>query len=317
MPSHYRPAPGRELLKKRAEMFDKIRTFMRDRAILEVDTPTLNKAGVPDPNIQNLSTSLHSPGDTQRFYLGTSPEFYMKRLLAAGSGSIFQLCRVFRDDPAGQLHQPEFTMLEWYRLAYDHLDLMVEIDQLLQFLGLPASQKREYGEVFKQHIHLDPHEAGLQQLKQHAREHGLQSEETDRAILLDFLFSHLVIPQLDRDTPVFIYHYPACQAALARLNNSSPACAERFELFYQGMELANGFHELTDATEQRRRFEDENRVRKERGQEAIILDEALLEALEKGMPDCAGVAVGLDRLLMTVLSQAHINDVMTFPLVPE
>ncbi len=290
---------------------------MEQRHILEVDTPALNSAGVTDPNIGNLFTEPGQLGRGAKMYLGTSPEFYMKRLLAEGCGPIYQLCKVFRDDPAARLHQPEFTMLEWYRPGFDHMDLINEIDELLHCLGMPVSEKYEYRETFLSQLHLDPFTCSVEELLECSIANGFNDEKADRGTLLDFLFSHRVVPALGITKPFFIYHYPASQAALAKISNSTPAYAERFELFYRGMELANGFHELTDASEQRTRFEEENRKRKSRGQEEITIDRLLLDALEKGLPACAGVAVGVDRLLMTMLAKDQIKDVMSFPIVQE
>ncbi len=317
MPAHHQVASNLDVLQHRAQLMKRIREFMAQRNILEVDTPVLNSAGVTDPNIGNLITE---PGQLDRgaiMYLGTSPEFYMKRLLAEGCGPIYQLCKVFRDDPAARLHQPEFTMLEWYRPGFDHMELMGEIDELLYCLGIPGSEKYEYRETFLSQLQIDPFTCSIEELSGCALASGFNDDSAGRDILLDYLFSHRVIPGLGTDKPFFIYHYPASQAALAKISNSTPAYAERFELFYRGMELANGFHELTDAAEQRERFEKENRERVSRGEAEITIDQLLLEALEKGLPACAGVAVGVDRLLMTMLDKQHIKDVMSFPIVQE
>ena len=317
MPLYHQIVADLEVLKHRATLMQVIRRFMSDRNVLEVDTPSLNTAGVTDPSIRNLFTELTATGDNIKMYLGTSPEFFMKRLLSAESGAIYQVCKVYRDDPSERYHQPEFNMLEWYRPGFDHMDLMAEINELLLLLGLSKAHLYEYREVFREHLQIDPFTCSPDELSSCARANGLKYDETDRDILLDFVFSHQVIPALSSREPFFIYHYPASQAALAKLSTGNPPHAERFELFYRGIELANGFHELTDASEQRSRFEKENRKRALRGEEEIVIDNHLLSALEQGIPDCAGVAIGIDRLLMTMLQKEQIKDVMSFPIVQE
>ena len=307
----WQPNTTQVTLQGRAGMLACIRAFMAERGILEVETPILSRAGNPDPNIHSLTTTTGLT-ELRQYYLNTSPEFAMKRLLAAGSGSIYQITRAFRNDAASRLHQPEFTMLEWYRPDYDHHMLMDELATLLHALELGQCRRLAYAEVFRTYIELDPHSAGLAALADKATSLGLVGAAQDRALLLDFLFNYSVSPHLGLEAPLFLYDYPACQAALARLSTGRPQVAERFELFISGMEIANGFHELADAAEQRARFDRQNSIRQSTGAEQVRMDEPLLAALEQGLPDCAGVAVGLDRLLMAITDSDTISDVMTF-----
>lgn len=314
MKKDWQPAASFETLKHRAALLSSIRAFMAERGILEVETPILSRAGNTDPNLHSFSTTFHSPSSLQplTYYLHTSPEFAMKRLLAAGSGPIYQICRVFRDEEAGRLHEPEFTMLEWYRPGFDPHALMDEMSDLLGVLGLAVPLRITYAEVFQSATGLDPHTASDAALQQCAASAGLLGEHHPRTLLLDFLFSARVMPGLGTERPLFVLDFPACQAALARIRPGPPAVAERFELFINGVELANGFHELTDAAEQRARFEADNHLRRERRQPELPVDEQLLAALQQGLPACAGVAVGIDRLLMQIMGYDSIEQVVTF-----
>jgi len=310
--SGWRSNTTRQILHSRARMLALIRAFMAERDILEVETPILSESGNPDPNIHPLKTATGRMGQRQ-CYLNTSPEFAMKRLLASGSGSIYQITRAFRNDEVSRLHQPEFTLLEWYRLDYDHHLLMDELAELMSALQLGPCRRATYTEVFQQYIELDPHLATLTELRDKAACSGLMGVACDRSLLLDFLFSYAVSPHLGLEAPLFIYDYPVCQAALARLSGDSPPIAERFELFISGMEIANGFNELLDAAEQRTRFDAQNSIRRSVATEQIPIDEPFLAALEQGLPDCAGVAVGLDRLLLAMTNSDTLHNVITFP----
>lgn len=316
MTDAWQPAASFEIIKSRARVLNQIRTFMAERGVLEVETPVLAHATVTDPNLRGFRTELHYPGSTttEELFLQTSPEYAMKRLLASGSGPIYQLTRVFRDGEAGRLHNPEFTMLEWYRPGFDHQQLMDELDQLLQCLQFSPARRRTYTSVFQEKIQLDPHRCDPGELKSFADANGLESGELDRTLLLDYIFSHYITPALGIDQPEFIYAYPACQAALARLSATHPPVAERFELFINGMEIANGFHELCDAEEQRERFAQDNARRQNSGLSVCKPDEHLLAALDKGLPACAGVAVGIDRLLMARHYMNAIDEVLAFPV---
>jgi len=284
---------------------------MSARNVLEVETPALSAGAAVDPNIHSLHTDVHAPGHSRRAYLQTSPEFHMKRLLADGAGPIFQVSRVFRDGELGRLHQPEFTMLEWYQPGFDYHRLMDEIGELLAELGLTVKERVTYADAFERHVGLE-FGKDLSCFVRRAAALGFLSEPPDRRALIDFLFSEVVAPELGREGGTFIYDFPPDQAALARIRPGPPPAAERFELFLQGMEIANGFHELGDAAEQRRRFEADNARRRELKLPEMPVDERLLAALPK-LPDCAGVALGVDRLLMVLTGADDIRDVLAFP----
>ena len=315
LPDDWRPAASFEVMQRRARLLAQIRQFMADRDILEVDTPMLDSAANPDPAIDSLTSTVSFPdavtGRTR--YLHTSPEFAMKRLLAAGSGPIYQICKVFRDNECGRLHQPEFTMLEWYRPGFDHHKLMQEISELLVSLHCQAPGKTPYAEVFQQYTGLDPHRANLEQLQTRASGLGLVCGDPDRALLLDCIFSHEVAPNLGTARPHFIFDYPACQAALARISSGPPALAQRFELFINGIEIANGYNELCDIHEQYSRFMKDNDRRRHTGQTELPLDQKLLAALAHGLPACAGVALGLDRLLLVLTGNRSLAEVLSYP----
>lgn len=314
-PAGWRPSAGVDALGLRARLLAGIREFFAERDILEVETPALARAGATDPHIASLATACATVG---RLYLQTSPEFAMKRLLAAGSGPIYQICRAFRDGERGRLHNPEFTLLEWYRPGFDHHRLMDELDALMdRVLGAgPPARRLTYRDAFVARVGIDPFVADTDTLRVRAEESGLVLDEdagADRDTLLEFLFSHAVQPALGNGR-VCVYDYPASQAALARVREDEPSVAERFELFVNGLEIANGYHELADAEEQRARFTADDRARAEGGLDRMPMDERLLAALSHGLPDCAGVAVGLDRLFMIAAGESSIDAVMAFPI---
>ncbi len=304
------------MLLQRATLLTEIRAFFQARGVLEVETPIMSLAANTDPNIHSLGGSLDVPGLAGEFYLQTSPEFAMKRLLAAGSGPIFQMARVFRARERGSRHNPEFTLLEWYRPTFDHHQLMDEMDVFLQvMLGTLPASRTTYTEALQRHVGLDAFTADTMSLRECAVGAGLsQGSELDREALLDFLMSTCVIPHLGHVEPVFIHDYPASQAALARLSDTDARVAERFEVFIQGMELANGFHELTDAREQAQRFQADRQRRVVLGLPDCPADERLIAALRAGLPPCAGVALGVDRLLMLRTGAEHIDQVLTFAI---
>lgn len=319
----WRPSATLETIRARAVLLGRIRDHFQQAGVLEVETPACSRYGVTDPAIEGFTTRYTGPAAPEgwELYLQTSPEFPMKRLLAAGSGPIYQLCKVFRNGELGRRHNPEFTLLEWYRPGFDHHLLMDEVAALINRLGERplAVEKLSYREVFERHLQLDPHTATLESLRRRAIELGvpgageLQLDHRDG--WLDLLLTHLVEPHLGRAGMTFLYDYPASQAALARVREESPPVAERFELYLGGVEIANGFHELTDAVEQRRRFLDDNRRRRESAMPEVPMDEALLAALASGLPDCAGVALGVDRLLMFLTGCDHIRQVLAFDIV--
>lgn len=317
----WRPTTSPQALQQRAEMLARLRQYFADAGVLEVETPLLASGAVTDPNIQSFVTRPVEPGE-QEHYLNTSPEFAMKRLLAAGSGPIYQVCKAFRRGEAGRLHNPEFTLLEWYRPGFDHHRLMQEVEALVCHLAeglrsFEATQCLSYGDCFQTWLGIDPHVVAVEDLQACAREQdlgevpGLASDDRDG--WLDLLMSHCIQPHLGQGRLGFVTDYPASQAALARLLPENLALAARFELFIDGVEVANGFHELLDADEQRARFQADLARRARNGDAVVPMDEYLLAALEAGLPDCAGVALGLDRLLMLVHGAKSLHQVQTFP----
>ena len=312
----WRPTASLETLKLRAEMLAKLRQFFAARGVMEVDTPALSRAGATDRHIHSFRVEDGLKG---HLYLHTSPEFPMKRLLAAGSGDIWQLCKVFRSGEAGRMHNPEFSMLEWYRLGMDHHALMAEVAELVAAL-LPAMQrppeKLSYGDAFQKYAGFDVFNAGKQDCIAALTRDGRQvpaAGELDYDGWLDMVAGDLVYPALGKGGLTFIYHYPASQAALARIRPREPPLAERFEAFIDGVELVNGFHELADAAEQRRRFLADRTYRAALGLMDVPMDEHLLSALGQGLPDCAGVALGFDRLVMIAAGARSIDEVTAFP----
>lgn len=324
--ARWRPKAKREALEGRAQLLADIRHFFAQRGVLEVETPILATAAATAPHLQSLATCYQGPQAPkgQRLFLQTSPEHAMKRLLAAGSGPIYQIARVFRNGESGRRHNPEFTMLEWYRPGFDHLALMEEVDMFLGLLlGTPKGERLSYREVFQHYLEIDVFTVSTRVLKRLAEGYGFQGEETNgrrssRQFYQDFLMAAAIEAQLGQERPCFVYDYPASEAQLARIRPASEACpvplAERFEVYLHGMELANGYHELSDAAEQRQRFKTDLAQRKEQGLEEVPLDEFLLAALAQGLPNCAGVALGVDRLLMLLLGSSGIEEVLAFPL---
>jgi lysyl-tRNA synthetase class 2 len=316
----WRPTASMEMLRLRAEILAKIRVFFAEREVLEVETPLLASAPVTDLHLQALSCRYRGPGaDGGRdLFLQTSPEFAMKRLLAAGSGPIYQICKAIRDGEAGTMHNPEFTILEWYRPGLDHHALMDEIDEFLSsILGADTGERLTYAEAFERHAGIDPLRASAEQLGSRSRD--LLSGEApdlgdDRNGWLDLLLSHAVEPQLGNGRPSFVHDWPADQAALARVRPGDPPLAERFEVYVEGVELANGYYELIDDAEQLQRFESELEARRLAGLPEPPIDVRLLAALEHGLPECAGVALGVDRLVMLAAGTRNIADVLAFPI---
>ena len=314
----WRPSADIEALRLRARLLTLTRAFFAERDVLEVETPAMAAAGASDVHIASLVTTCRSGATHEQLFLQTSPEFAMKRLLAAGSGPIYQICRAFRDGESGRLHNPEFTLLEWYRPGYDHQMLMDEVETLLDRLMGPAATnlRLSYRDAFVRHGGIDPFLASTHELAARAIDAGLNATgegHSERDTLLDFLFSHTVQPALG-DGRVFVFDYPASQAALARVRAGEPPLAERFELFVDGIEIANGYHELADADEQRRRFAHDRGVRERLGLDPMPMDKRLVAALAHGLPDCAGVAMGLDRLFMIAAGETSIEAVMAFPV---
>jgi len=301
-------------------MLRAIRAFFDERGVLEVETPLLSSASTTDPNLSSFTTHYQQ----QPLYLNTSPEYCMKRLLAAHGEAIYQICKSFRDDELGPKHNPEFTLLEWYRPDFDMFTLMDELGDLVQMLaknsrlGVATIQKLSYADAFLQATGINPHATSADDCRQYRLEYGIEQPvglDDDVDGWLDWLLIERVIPSFPADGLTFIYDYPQSQAALAKLYQSQGGypVAARFELFYGETELANGFDELLDADEQRRRFEHENIARQARGLQPSIIDERLLAALEHGLPNCSGVALGLDRMLMLLAGAGTMEQVLAFP----
>ncbi len=302
------------MLRARATLLGRIRHFFAERDVLEVETPLLCSAGVTDPAIEPFVVEQGASLVAARF-LQSSPEYAMKRLLAAGSGPIYQLARAFRDGEAGGRHNPEFSLLEWYQPGYDHHRLMGEVAELvLACLGDKPVQHYSYRALFQQELGIDPFVAEPAALEARAREElDVGSVSGDRDLWLDLLMSHLIEPVLVGRGLCFVYDYPATQAALARVDTVDDVLVgHRFELYVDGLELANGYWELTDAQEQRRRFVEDNRRRRQRGMAERPLDEQLLAAMSAGLPACAGVALGVDRLLMLRAGCSDIRQTLAF-----
>ena len=324
----WQPDVNLTMLQLRAEMLARIRDFFSARGVLEVDTPAMSTAAVTDPHLASFSTCFNGPGPRyqQTLYLHTSPEFGMKRLLAAGSGDIYQIAKVFRDGELGDHHNPEFTLLEWYRLGFDHHCLMDEVAALIMhlrytFSDTPVTVRRyAYRELFQMHLALDPLQSTVAELSRCACDNNISFTNgmslDNKDAWLDLLLSHCIEPRLDPNELTFVYDYPATQAALARIHANDPTLAERFELYWGGLELANGFHELKDANEQRRRFQADNRSRAKLGVPLLPLDEQFLAALPQ-LPDCSGVALGIDRLLMLQTGKTRLGEVLVFPFPQE
>jgi lysyl-tRNA synthetase class 2 len=307
----WRPSASTARLKARARLLQDIRTYFSERNVLEVETPLISMAGNTDPEIQSIRTDTGG-------YLRTSPEFPLKRLLAAGSGDIFELGRVFRAGESGRFHNPEFTLLEWYRTGFSYHQLMDEVADLVRLCGRGKfdqwpEQRLSYRQLFLRYLNLDPFTADSRELSAAAIKHGITDIELGRRQWLDLLISLVIQPALPEKNLTFIYDFPAEQAALARIRPETPPLAERFELYLGRSELANGYQELTDANEQRQRFDAENAQREKRGELINEVDHHLIAALEHGLPECAGVALGVDRLLMNLCDAESINEVTAFP----
>ncbi len=314
----WQPSATIETLKQRAALMTRIRQFFAERGVLEVETPALSHHTITDVHLHPFEAAwlqADEAGQGIPLYLQTSPEFHMKRLLAAGSGPIFQLGRAFRNEEFGRHHNPEFTMLEWYRPGFDHFALMDEMDALLQcVLGGDSAERLTYQQAFMRYLGVDPLTATMAQLRAVAPESMRKwaAQEQDRDTLLQLLFAEGVETQIGQQVPCFVYNFPASQAALAKLVPEDPRVAARFEVYFKGLELANGFYELQDAAEQQARFEQDNLKRQQLGRPARAIDKHLIDALTSGLPDCAGVALGVDRLIMLALGADSIAEVLAF-----
>jgi len=297
-------------------MLASIRAFFSERGLMEVETPLLSRAGTTDPQLESVTARVRALGE-EPLYLMTSPELAMKRLLAAGCGDLYQIARVFRDGELGRWHQPEFTLLEWYRTDWNEEALMTEVEALLRRVveahrPLAPTVRLSYREAFQDHLDIDVF-TDPDGLKARLKAVGVDvPADLQDDGLMELAFGAAITPRLDPDAIVFVYDFPQSQAALARIKPETPPVAARFEAFLGGVELANGFDELTDAAEQRARFETERAQRLIDGRHAPPVDEAFLDALAHGLPRCAGVAVGLDRLLAVATGLKRVSEAMSF-----
>lgn len=310
--NNWQPTARLNAMQARAECYKKIRKFFEDRKVLEVETPLMATCGVTDPYIQAFPVIDK--------FLQTSPEYAMKRMLAADCGSIYQICKAFRREEAGNFHNPEFTMIEWYKLGFNHEQLMQETDELLRLLlDCPPATRITYHDLFMHKLNINPHTADIATLQQCAKENGIEltaaaSKDLTVTDWLQLLMSHVLEPQLTGPSAWFVYDFPAAQAALAKIIPGEFPVAARFEVYMEGIELGNGYYELQDPVEQTKRFVEDNKKRQEHGIHTMQPDERLVAALEAGFPDCAGIAMGIDRILMLKLKTKSIADVLTFTI---
>lgn len=315
-PFDWQPASSVESLRGRARVVKQLRRFFDERGVMEVETPLLGAYSVSDPYMDAIKAESPS-GAAEPYFLQTSPEYAMKRMLAAGFGSIFQICKAFRRAEQGSRHNPEFTMLEWYRPDFDHFDLMAEVsDLLVSVLRCNPCKKITYRQLFEQFLNIDPHIENSESLERITRAHiDVQMHSDNKDDWLNVLMAEIIEPQIGLDAPVSIYNYPSSQCALAKVNvdEQGVLVAERFEVYFRGIELANGYHELTDVDEQRDRFEKDGYRRRQLNRPEVDIDPRFLAALDCGLPDCAGVALGVDRLVMMALGVDSIEQVLSFP----
>ncbi len=323
MSPDWAPSCPLERLRLRARMLDKIRRFFSARDVLEVETPLLSRGIGTDPNLDFFSTPSTFLPEAPELFLQTSPEFAMKRLLAAGSGSIYQISKAFRKGERGRYHNPEFTLLEWYRLDFDLSRIMQESGELLLYLledcfPIDAIKRLSYQQLFREYTGLEALQFDLSAYNDCAKLNNLPDAERicgmDHAAWLDFLFANLVQPGFEPHSLYFVYNYPACLPSLARRHPENDKLVERVEIFINGIELGNGYHELSDAQEQLRRFTGDCQLRERNGQRPVTPDQRLLDALAAGLPDCSGMALGLDRILMLASGSASIDEVLAFPV---
>jgi lysyl-tRNA synthetase class 2 len=313
-----------EVAKSRGNVINAIRDFFKNKNVVEVETPSLSMGTVTDPYLEAFSTQYNyldnsDIDQSQQLYLQTSPEFHMKRLLASGYGCIFQICKAFRHEDSGRYHNPEFTLLEWYRIGFNQHDLMAEVDELLStVVKTPKSEKISYQNLFIKFVSIDPLTATFNQLYEVIELHGKAAdwlyESDDCDLLLQFIFSEIIEKNIGLSRPCFVYNFPIAQASLAKECDEDNRVAQRFECYFKGVELANGFNELTDADIQITRFEQDNSKRQQLGLATKNIDDNFIKALQSGLPQCAGVALGIDRLMMIALEKSAIEDVISFPI---
>ena len=315
----WQPTTSLNNRKLRAKLYSDIRQFFAKRGVLEVETPILSQHTVTDTHLHSFRTTYYNENEKRHYYLQTSPEYAMKRLLAAGVGNepIYQICKAFRNGEIGSQHNPEFTLLEWYRPGFTYHDLMDEVDALLRAtIQSKKAVRKTYKQLFLDNLSISPFQLSLPKLHTLGQQFSLQnvSDHEDRDTLLQFLFTHVIEPTLGFGQPLFVHDFPASQAASAKIDPQNPNIALRFEVYIEGLECANGFEELMDISEQRRRFKQDNFKRKSIGLPKIAIDQRFLAALEAGLPPCSGVALGFDRLLMIKAKTKRIDDVIGFPI---
>jgi lysyl-tRNA synthetase class 2 len=320
---NWQPTCGIQQLRLRAQLLAFIRQFFAERDVLEVETPLLCHTTGTDPLLDFFSSDYRFLPQPQTLFLQTSPEFAMKRLLAAGSGSIYQICKAFRNGESGRYHNPEFTMLEWYRIGFNLAQLMDEVAELISTILAPrfpekTVEKISYRDLFQQATGLNPLFFCLADYQAYALAQNFPEANElcgdDHALWLDFIFSHQIQPNLGKTGVCLVYGYPALLSSLARINSENPMLTDRFEVFVEGIELGNGFFELADSLEQEQRFDQEIIERQTKGLPEVKKDGYLLAALAAGLPDCNGVAVGIDRLLMLLDDSQTIADILAFPV---
>lgn len=309
---------------KRANILQEIRQFFAERNVVEVETPALSQGTVTDVYLDALTCKYNFLADSSSeqsadLFLQTSPEFHMKRLLASGYGCIYQIAKAFRHEESGRYHNPEFTMLEWYRIGFDQFELMSEVAELLQaVLGADKALFTSYQDIFIETVSVDPLTATFDELVEVLTKHGKAAdwliEMTDADLLLQFIFTEIIEPTIGVNEPRFIYDFPIAQASLAKRSIDDPRVAQRFECYFRGIELVNGFNELTDASEQVARFEQDNAKRKQQGLAVKPIDGNFIAALNHGLPQCSGIALGIDRLVMLALDTQEISEVQSFSI---
>lgn len=305
---------------KRSQIISNIRLFFLQKKIMEVETPILSRSTVTDVHLTSFKTDFLSFDRIKKLklWLVTSPEYHMKRLLAAKSGPIYQICHCFRNEELGRYHNPEFTILEWYQPFCSMKNFIKEIDEFLQIiLNCHKSDKISYQDIFIKFLNIDPLNTNLLELRKISKKlklDHLTDFEDDLNKLIQLLFTLKIEPRLGKKRPLFVYHFPAEQACLAAINSKDSRISERFEFFFKGIELGNGFYELTSFSEQKRRFIEDNKKRLSINIPTQKIDCFFLQALSSGLPRCSGVAIGLDRLIMLILNEKSISKIMSFSL---
>ena len=318
----FRPTASWDRLRLRSGLLRRLRDFFEQHGFLEVETPLLSADTVIDRHLDPIPVTLFDdsrfPTEGRRLWLQTSPEFGMKRLLAAGGESIFQVTRAFRAGEKGNLHNPEFTIVEWYRRGdtmQDGIELLSDLCCTL--LNTKAAERLSYAEAFSRYVDIDPHDCSAVDLRKKAASLSIDLPDAlvnDRDAWLHRLLVERVEPNLGQDGPAIVYDYPVSQAGLSRTRNDNPPVAERFELYFRGIELANGYHELIDASDFRDRNREANAARATDGKDVLPEESHLLAAMDQGLPACAGVALGFDRLVMLAAGATSVSEVMTFPI---